>query len=62
MKYSLTLSTVNNGEIKHQDKVEADDLLQLASQFNMVLLTLQRMESDKRIKEFELKFNDDIPF
>lgn len=61
MKYSLVLSTVNNGEIKHQDKVEADDLLQLASQFNMVLLTLQRMEFDKKIREFEFKL-DDIPF
>lgn len=62
MKYSLVLSTVSNKGIEHLDKVEADDLLQLASQFNMVLLTVQRKEFDKKIREFELKFNDDIPF
>lgn len=62
MKYSLVLSTVNNGEIRHQDKVEADDLLQLASQFNMVLLTIQRMENEKKLREFELKLDSDIPF
>lgn len=62
MKYSLVLSTVSEGEIKHQDKVEAEDLLQLASQFNMVLLTIQRKDNEKKLHEIERKFDDNIPF
>lgn len=71
MKYSLALSIKDppntTGELDTRrsfalEKVEADDLLQLVSQFNMMVLTIQRQEHEQKVRDIKSKFDDDIPF
>jgi len=71
MKYSLALSIKDppntTGELDTKrsfslEKIEADDLLQLVSQFNMMMLTIQRQEFEQRTRNMNNKYKDDIPF
>lgn len=71
MKYSLALSikdppnTTGDLDTKRSfalEKIEADDLLQLVSQFNMMVLTIQRQESEQLLRNISSLKDDDIPF
>lgn len=59
-RFTLYLSWRENEELRQVDKIEADDLVQVLSQLNFVILNIQR----KQLKEqMELRgVDDDIPF
>lgn len=61
MKYELTLTIRNEDKFESLDKILADDLLHLVSQFNMVILQVQRKEHDEEMLAIRME-NDDIPF
>lgn len=71
MKYSLALSIKDppntTGELDTKrsfalEKIESDDLLQLVSQFNMMLLTIQRQEYEQKLRDINQMKDNDIPF
>lgn len=52
----------SNTKIKSIDKIEADNLIHLLSQFNMMVLMIQQKIADEEINEFKKVIDDDIPF
>lgn len=64
MKYEIVLTIRNEDKFESLDKVQADDLLHLVSQFTFVVLNIQRKEYEKQINELEshTDINNDIPF
>lgn len=61
MKYELTLTVQNEDKFESLDKIKADDLLHLVSQFTFVVLNIQRKEHEKEILAIRME-HDDIPF
>jgi len=43
------------------DKIESDDIIQLLSQFNLVIVNLQRTIHEEELLALRIE-NDDIPF
>lgn len=63
MKYELTLMIrSSDGDKFDMEKIKADDLLHLASQFTILLLQTQRKEHEAKLDELSLLHEDDIPF
>lgn len=50
-----------DGTLISYNRVVADDIIQLLSQFNMLIAMIQRQQNEKIIQELQLK-DDDIPF
>jgi hypothetical protein len=61
MKYEIVLTIRNEDKFESLDKIQADDLLHLASQLTFVLLNIQRKEHDEEMSALRMK-DDDIPF
>lgn len=61
MKYEITLIIRNEDKFESLDKIQADDLLHLVSQFMFVILNIQRKEHSNELSRLRLD-NDDIPF
>jgi hypothetical protein len=56
----LTHRDENQNLISH-NLIVASDIIQLLSQFNMLIAMIQRQQNEKIIQELTLK-DDDIPF
>ena len=60
-KYRLVLTEGDSFEVNKLHSIETDNLLQLLSQFSILLFKLQRELYESEIEEINLR-NDDIPF
>lgn len=58
-QFELTLVWTEQDKFKSMDKIEADDLVHLLSQFMFVIVNLQRKINEEKTDELR---DDDIPF
>ena len=62
-QFKLTLMWCEPESFKYKqvDTIEADDLIELLTKFNIVLINLQRIIHKEELLELRMK-DDDIPF
>jgi len=61
-QFELTLVVRKpDGKFESMDKIEADDLVQLVCQLNLVIITIQRKMHEEYLLGMRME-NDDIPF
>ena len=61
-QFELNLTYRNNKELVSFDKIEADDLVSLLSQFIIVIANVQRKIVERIEAETGRRVDDDIPF
>lgn len=61
MKYELTLIIRNDNDKMEMEKINADDILHLASQVMIMFLRIQQKEHDSEVLALRME-DDDIPF